>query len=220
MEWSYDGVRHVSGFREDIDDENICPLCDCLEDIVVESRVTGWCTTNDSYGLKQGDFHRPGTQRVLFHEACRQCPDTPEDQFCARCKHMRLRHLIQCLLLTESESDIAQDALHGWIPNRLDDIYLSLGSVQDLEEHSHCCKTCRMFAGVAREVMEQAGLPSDSQCHLHVNRPLYGSSTIGGVRCSFGMSLQLKSSQERLKSDTSTSHEMLKNRFIGVYSLN
>ncbi|RAK90920.1 HET-domain-containing protein [Aspergillus costaricaensis CBS 115574] len=182
MEWSYDGVRLVSGSREDIDDENICPLCDCLEDILVESTVTGCCATNNSYGLKQGDFHRPGTQKVLFHEACPRCPDTLEDDLCPRCKHMRLRHLIQCLLLNESESDIAQDALHGWIPNRLDDIYLSLGSIQDLEEHSHYCNTCRI--------------------------------TIGGVRCSFGMSLQLKSSQERLKSDTSSSHEMFKNWFI------
>lgn len=177
--------------------ENICPLCDCLEDLRVGTAARGSSRCHKIQYLKGGVLNRPRIQRAYFHEPCHQCNTTPEDQLCARCKHMRLRHLIQCLLLASHADAHALDSFEQF-QTTLEDIYLNLGSVQGLEERSHSCETCRMFSGPAKEVMEQRNLPPGSDCFIRVGRNLLiDGKTVGDVKCSIGMWLHVHVPQEK-----------------------
>ncbi|RDK42512.1 HET-domain-containing protein [Aspergillus phoenicis ATCC 13157] len=177
--------------------ENICPLCDCLEDLRVVTAARGSSRRRESHCFKGGVLNRPRIQRAYFHEPCHQCNTTPEYQLCARCKHMRLRHLIQCLLLASHADAHALDSFEQF-QTTLEDIYLNLGSVQGLEERSHSCETCRMFSGPAKEVMEQRNLPPGSDCFIRVGRNLLiDGKTVGDVKCSIGMWLHVHVPQEK-----------------------
>lgn len=175
-------------------DEGTCPLCDCLR----RARIRR-TTTPEGYDYLGGSGpNRPRIQRVCFHRACHQCSDTADDLLCARCKHMRLRHLTQCLLLAEphAEEKVLMDD-SGVGSTILDGISLSLGSVQDLEERSHYCDTCRLFSGRAREVMKQTESSPGTHCILELLRCIPGE-TLGGIECRFMFSLSLESSQKSL----------------------
>lgn len=191
-----DMLDYVFGSEGEVfdDNEGTCPLCDCL--IAAE---IGCTTTPIGYeSNKEGDPNRPRIQRVCFHRACHQCPDTADDLLCARCKHMRLRHLTQCLLLAgpQSEDKVLMDDSQE-LSAILDAISLGLGSAQDLEERSQYCDTCRMFSGRAREVMKRTELSPESQCILDVSRMIPGER-VGGIKCRLMFSLSLESPQKSL----------------------
>lgn len=192
MSWTHAGVHYVLWSADD-PTQPICPLCDCLENVYVVMG-TRFRRISAHFGVNSNcRFNRLIIQRSYFHEACHRCPNIPEHQLCAECKHMRLRHLIQCLLLADFDSKEKPLGDSKASQVRLSHINLILGSVQSIQERSSYCETCRMFAGGAREVMEQEKLSSDSQCYIsiHRNQPGYAASAIGGVKCSLKMQIFL-----------------------------
>ena len=199
MACSQVGVLHNSECETEEKDyydiiESTCPLCDCL--IKAGIRCTKPPIGYES--IREGDPNRPRIQRVCFHRACHQCPDTADDLLCARCKHMRLRHLTQCLLLAgpQSEAKVLMDDSRE-VSAILRSISLSLGSAQDLEERSQYCDTCRMFSGRVREVMKRTESSPESQCILDVSRLIPGE-TVGGIKCRLMFCLSLESPQKSL----------------------
>lgn len=194
------GVFHGPGTEEQGDQEEVeetCSLCDCLEHVQVKHELpSGGCRYHQ---LRKGslDKNKLKILRTYFHEACHQCPEISEESLCAECKHMRLGHLVRCILLADSPAE--KYGLKGSIsfsmtPAHID---LRLGRVQDLEDRSLYCDTCRMLFGAAKEVMEQTGLLPDATCRLTLEREsLFYGETVGGIKCDFTIKLYVGDSPE------------------------
>lgn len=183
--------------------EDVCSLCDCLEEIEY------FGTPNSSgkrglHRLKEVDKARVRTN--YFHKACNQCPSLSQDSLCINCKHMRLRHIIQCLLLDESH---AEDVVHG--SSRIYQVLLNLGSIHNLEERSQYCDICRMLAAAAKQTMKQNEFVHNPQCRIKLRRNYQSNrGTIGGIECRFEMMLGLEDPGVDMPSPSRITEEPLK----------
>lgn len=213
MPLSHTGVIYDSGSEDDDGAEEICPLCDCL--ICVRTEPSG--ASESPYWQRHDKCKFTSAQIASFHKACHQCRDMSQDSLCMVCKHMRLRHLIQCLLFGDSLT--RQDPLDSsiTIPVKVQRIYLRLGCVRDLEERSKFCDMCRIFSRAAKEAIKQTKLSPESMCHIKMDG---NESKIGGVKCNLRIRLFLERSRESLKGDRPSSYLTLNQRLVGAYFLN
>ncbi|PYH28174.1 HET domain-containing protein [Aspergillus neoniger CBS 115656] len=164
---------------EEDEDEEICSLCNCLEDMTFTRETPSG--RYSGYNFRNCRMKKSRVQAAYFHKGCHQCPSISQDLLCVVCKHMRLRHLIQCILLADSLTEEVLNRPKRY-PCSLDTISLELGCARDLEERSIYCDICRFFSGTAKEVMEQDKLSSDLMSHIRVTRSEF---TNGGVKSSF-----------------------------------
>lgn len=196
MYWSPKQNRTVSLVNEGEDekDEEICPLCNCLNNVSVSHETPSG--RDAGINFENCNMNKSRVQAAYFHKACHKCPDISQDSLCVVCKHTRLRHLIHCLLLADSLTHKEVLNRSNPYPCSLDNITLNLGCALALEERSGYCDTCRIFSGAAKEVMGQTNLSPDLECYISVNK---SAVTFGGVKCSFAIYLYLKPSQQNLK---------------------
>ncbi|RAH53990.1 hypothetical protein BO85DRAFT_471635 [Aspergillus piperis CBS 112811] len=176
---------------EEDEDEEICSLCNCLEDMTFTRETPSG--RYGGYSFRTCRMKKSRVQAAYFHKGCHQCPSISQDLLCVVCKHMRLRHLIQCILLADSltEEEVLNRPKQYQYPCSLDTISLELGCARDLEERSIYCDTCRFFSGTAKEF------------------------TNGGVKSSISIQLFLERPRKKLKDDALSSHREHNKLLVG-----
>lgn len=166
------------------DTRDTCSLCDCLEDVITEtiggSEVSGWSSLNHR-GWDSPERHQ--TQRAFFHQPCERCSSTTNDTLCSFCNHMRLKHLVQCLILADIDVEPRSS---------IREIDLDLGSSQGLEERSFNCDTCRLFAGPVSQMMNEWALSSNQSCVITIGKPSLESYPMKGVKCPLELNICLR----------------------------
>jgi hypothetical protein len=105
------------------------------------------------------DYHGPylayserSIKDVLFHKPSRSCQDGRGRSLCRVREHMRLGHVVQCML---DHAPMIQKQL-GSMKRAGEQCYLAvarfiLGTVQDIQERPEYCQTCRLLLGRATE---------------------------------------------------------------------
>ncbi|KAE8397754.1 hypothetical protein BDV37DRAFT_291688 [Aspergillus pseudonomiae] len=117
--------------------------------------------------------------KQFFHDDCSKCLDIDMDSLCPPCKHMRLGHLLRCVL-PGFNPEAAKPGYKTILKTGVVD--LNLGTLRELQKRSTSCQTCRTFVYQASVLADRFESATDEVITLSVQRK---PGVIRGIRHEF-----------------------------------
>ncbi|KAE8371616.1 hypothetical protein BDV26DRAFT_286636 [Aspergillus bertholletiae] len=112
------------------------------------------------------------TLERLFHDDCSGRRDIDMESLCQPCRHMRLGHLVRCVLLLGVKEKVIHRSKFGISSTNPLGIYsmqLKPGTLGEVQARSISCQTCRTLVHHASEIADRNKFASHEEIRLLVN---------------------------------------------------